>query len=692
MLVATLSMMLSAGLSMSTGPSITSDGDTLAIEAEGKILVTGGGEGPIDLISRLASLESTVANLAQINAAITVRLNAAIPDPRSVGDTVPAAQKFDRFIADVVKRQDADNAAIAEQAAADGELEERLFAIEQHELLVDGGSLCAVHCKRGEIISAICTSETPTTCAPCPDGSWSPGGFEGVCRTCATCPAGTRQVNPCTSERDTLCEPCPAGTFSTAGNTECAACPLPTAEASCPAGTSMVARCAAATGAPHCVPCGPGTYATRPSTAPGNCTACPACASGVPPIKCGGASRGVCVDPELGFATVGTERGCDAWRTALYVYPDNRYEKFCSFPNESTTGPCTLVEYDIGKAGDAAHDQARACGIRTRNILNLRQISTADFRNTPGLPWRDNGYPATDAGNNLPHVSTWDGDFQFVGGEWRFCLTGIDGYARLTIDGGSAVFDSDAGICPLRSADGCKCGSVVEMTTGVHSVSIMFVSQGGGFQMKLEGCPRALSIGATASKFKLRVAETSLCAHVPGEALSDGESDTGHNTRLDPCAWHIGPSDGRAARGEAKFDFVGHDTADGAELKWTCNGAPGLGCVAGVVYCADFGHHSHMFWEPCSRHPRAYPVMRLNSSTGQIELRLGSGRLACEKFNAGCDDPGRDDWNYCATSDPNVARNARLDAELCNASDARQRFVVEAVAATLQDEFPGCFI
>ena len=310
-----------------------------------------------------------MASLEQVNAALTVRLNAAIPDTRRPADTVPDEAKFASFIKDVVDTQNTQEATVEAQAAAQVRLGKQVAALEEHELLAEGGSNCAVHCKEGEYAKTMCTATTATVCAACPGNTWSVGGLVRECRACTPCMIGTTQQSGCTPGGNALCKACPAGTFNAeGGEAKCGVCNMTNV---CNAGHLMQSPCHAGTGNALCVPCPAGTFMATSGSAT-KCTTCPACKNGNPPLQCGGASKGICVDPKMGFAPAGKSTGCDAWR---YVMRQLKGNEFCFNPQDPDSGntgaACVLGDnFDIGKPGSNTYDQARSCGFTSKEMAS----------------------------------------------------------------------------------------------------------------------------------------------------------------------------------------------------------------------------------------------------------------------------------------------------------------------------------
>ena len=80
------------------------------------------------------------------------------------------------------------------------------------------------------------------------------------------------------------------------------------------------------TGKAACAPpCLVGTYQDVDGTASTCKTSCQRCTGGRGDLQCGGASKGLCVEPDLGFAIAGTKQGCDAWSYELWSYTGNQY-------------------------------------------------------------------------------------------------------------------------------------------------------------------------------------------------------------------------------------------------------------------------------------------------------------------------------------------------------------------------------
>lgn len=181
-------------------PSISSDGPNLALVGEVITL------NEVDILSELASMKAEMVSLRQVNTASTERLNAVIPDTRQPAGTVPPEKRFAAFVTAVVDEQDSQLAAIATQGAADAKLEAMITALEEHDLLVDGGAHCTVHCKAGERVTSMCSDDGPTTCAKCEAGTFSVGGLVRECGICSTCAPGSTQSSECTLLHDTECE------------------------------------------------------------------------------------------------------------------------------------------------------------------------------------------------------------------------------------------------------------------------------------------------------------------------------------------------------------------------------------------------------------------------------------------------------------------------------------------------------
>ena len=259
----------------------------------------------------------------------------------------------------------------------------------------------------------------------------------------------------------------------------------------------MQQRCNPATGEPVCSPCPAGSYMPDATDAM-ECTACPTCKAGVPGLQCGGASQGVCVDPAVGYAPVGNTVGCNAWQFEMFPFKDNEY---CRSPKEDDgsgdRNVCFLgTQFDLGDTSDtdnAPYVEARGCGaVDHGHSLNLYQ--TSSLKQVKGTPFTDPKYEKeTGTPCGLAHYSRWSGDYEFIGGEWKFCNVAADGDLRVKVDG-KVVIDtltSSVKTCPESSRDRdwrrivaagtCACGAVTELSTAVHTLSVEFANGCDGY-------------------------------------------------------------------------------------------------------------------------------------------------------------------------------------------------------------------
>lgn len=92
---------------------------------------------------------------------------------------------------------------------------------------------------------------------------------------------------------------------------------------------------------------------------------------------------------------------------------------------EPVCSPCPAGSY-MSDASDATVDHGHS--------LNLYQ--TSSLKRVKGTPFTDPKYEKeTGTPCGLLHYGRWSGDFEFIGGEWKFCNVAADGDLRVKVDG-----------------------------------------------------------------------------------------------------------------------------------------------------------------------------------------------------------------------------------------------------------------
>eukprot|EP00049_Salpingoeca_infusionum_P025479 m.19629 g.19629 ORF g.19629 m.19629 type:complete len:717 (-) comp8058_c0_seq3:100-2250(-) len=163
---------------------------------------------------------------------------------------------------------------------------------------------CGRVCYPGEYVSSPCTDSQKTTCSPCSEGTYSPGGLLQECLQCTPCDPKTQyQTAPCTASANTVCATCAecqTGISFAADTTQCDASgnhctPCSTCsrdefkESSCSPLQDTVCK--------PCGSCADGEYLISRCTPlePAKCAACTPCATGEQEVSpCTATSDRVC--------------------------------------------------------------------------------------------------------------------------------------------------------------------------------------------------------------------------------------------------------------------------------------------------------------------------------------------------------------------------------------------------------------
>ena len=520
----------------------------------------------------------------------------------------------------------------------------RVAKLEKHELLQENRINCALHCQPGQFVEKMCSDTASTVCKACGGGFWSTGGLAQECRACSKCAPGTTQSASCTRTADTQCKPCTSGTFSSLGGTSaCQTCPKNV----CRAGHLMKQACSVETGKAACAPCPVGTYQDAQGIA-ATCKSCKRCTGGRGALQCGGASKGVCVDPDLGFAIAGTKQGCDAWSYELWRY---KGDYLCTNPKTPDLDPsavCVLdKKLDVGQPGSHAYDTLQACNTQ-RNIFNIKSLDR--FKDDPKLPWKSGAF------GNYPSYARWDGRFEMLGGQWRVCFKAYH-EARISIDG-KAIVDtmSPRKVCPLGpvGGDNCACGALIEVGKGEHDIALEYVEK------KQIASSYAYSIcrKQDAPKEKLariRVTNQRLCMfkNMFNAAQGSTQSDSVH---VRSCA-----ADDNMKKTQTGDWIISPEVADpngnGGVLKWQCGTRQNpQWCPPGTDICATFntnGKDHTLVQERCDANPKTHSLFRFNNAKNLgrlfVKVRPTDTEWLCVAVNA----IKFDHWDYIKASTSN---------------------------------------
>ena len=177
----------------------------------------------------------------------------------------------------------------------------------------------------------------------CAEGQYRRGS---ACRSCRTCPPGTRVTDACGASNDTVCGECPAGTFQPEwGQPECR--PV---TASCAAGTfaSAAATPTTDTACSDCSnECGDGSFIAAACT-PAADTACRTCE----PCPAAGQYKQGCAGPDAG--TCATCMACGAGLVVRAV---------CAGTTDTECGQCAAGTFLADGNTDGACSPCSVCGL-----------------------------------------------------------------------------------------------------------------------------------------------------------------------------------------------------------------------------------------------------------------------------------------------------------------------------------------